>query len=228
MKGKLFIGMCMCLLSLSLVYADETIITEWTTTGDFVENTGTLNWTSGTEIGESDGSTIGDVSVLLQGLVSDVMLRVRDNDNGGEGVVYEADTSSADELYVSWNWTTTLLDGATDGVNVAVRVGGGTWEYIRNYTSADENPVIIQHQDQINITDYIGTDTELRILSIATNDRKASLFLDQIRLDLVIDEGGDPPAENGTAYNLGGVPSDDIKSFGGITNIKNIGGFSIS
>ena len=44
------------------------------------------------EIGESDGASSGEVGVFSDS--SDNRLRVRDNDNGGEGVQREADLSA--------------------------------------------------------------------------------------------------------------------------------------
>ena len=77
---------------------------------------GSLNWTTNwLEIGEADGPGAGDTQIGITAFGRNVM-RVQDNDGGGEGWQREADLSTAEEAILTFLYRRDGLDDAADYV----------------------------------------------------------------------------------------------------------------
>lgn len=100
----------------------------------FSGSDGTLNWTGNwQEVGESNGPTSGDIQVTND--ESNYQLRIRDNDNGGEGVEREVNISGASSATLTFDYRREGLDNANDYVKVEISSNGasGPWTEIARF-----------------------------------------------------------------------------------------------
>jgi len=142
---------------------------------------GTLSWsTDWLEVGEGNGPTSGDEQVRSDSGF-DYVLRVRDNDNGGEGVEREADLSACSAATLSFDYRRKSFDSSSDYVTVDVSAnGGGSWTEIGRLAGpADESsyqPV------NYNISTAMASNTRIRFLTSSSLGGSDELFVDNVEI----------------------------------------------
>ncbi len=150
-------------------------------TRDYAGNNGTLPWAGDwQEVGETDGPTRGDVRVDTD--QSDYQLRIRDNDNGGEGVERVADLSGATTAFLSFDYRRVDLDeNINDYVAVYVSSNGtvGPWTELARIGTSNDGSYQSYSKD---ISDYISTNTAIRLLSSPYLGREDSVWFDNIQI----------------------------------------------
>jgi competence protein ComGC len=152
-------------------------------------NDGTLNWMGDwQEINESDGATRGDEVVTTDSSASprppSNQLRVRDNDGGGEGVVREADLSSAASATLSFLYRRASLDDAGDYVAVELSINGaaGPWTEIARFEGpANESAYLPFSQD---VSTYITANFAIRFISSPNLGDKDDVWFDEVEIQL--------------------------------------------
>lgn len=149
----------------------------------YANSDGTLSWAGDwLEVGESDGPTAGDEGVGND--QSDFQLRVRDNENGGEGVEREADLSGAATATLTFDYRRNGLDSSSDYVAIyasstgtagpytelpAPRIeGGGTDAGYQTYSR--------------DISAYISATTAIRLQSSSTMGNLDIVWFDNIQI----------------------------------------------
>ncbi|MDH3748426.1 MAG: LamG domain-containing protein, partial [Gammaproteobacteria bacterium] len=142
---------------------------------------GTLTWsTDWLEIGESDGATSGDEQVRSDSGFNYV-LRVRDNDNGGEGVQREADLSDCSDADLTFDYRRKSFDNSNDYVTVDVSANGGSsWtELDRLAGPANESTYQSASYD---ISSAMAANTRIRFLTSSTLGGSDELFVENVEI----------------------------------------------
>ncbi len=159
----------------------------------FSGSNGTLAWsTDWVEMGESDGPTSGDIIVGSDGGVDIVpidgdvalisyQLRLRDNDNGGEGVGREADLSSAGSATLSFNYKRVGLDRASDYVTVQINSGAtDRWTEIERIEGPGTDDAY--QPLSIDISSYASATTRIRFLTSSTMGGADEVWIDDVEI----------------------------------------------
>lgn len=137
---------------------------------------GTQVWsTPWLEINEFDGPGLGDEQV--RGI-----LRVRNNDGGGEGVLREADLSaytSAELRFEVWRQS---LENSGDYVRVDVSDdGGSTWTELDRFQGpANDSSFQLMSYD---LTPWLSSDTRIRFLSSPDLSDLDAVFFDNVEIE---------------------------------------------
>lgn len=161
--------------------------------GGFSGSTGVLEWAGPwEEVGESDGAGSGDIRVNRFGGTQSQVLRVRDNDNGGEGVSRQFDLSgvfdSRELALTAWR---DGLDNASDFVAISARTDGGSWTELGRIegpgTDALGGPGL---QRTFDLSDYASSRTEIRLRSSSSLGGSDEIYFDDIEIRL---SGADCP-----------------------------------
>ena len=143
---------------------------------------GTLLWsTDWSEINESNGPTSGDIQV--RNFDSNYQQRIRDADNGGEGVQRAADLSSGTSATLSVEYRRNGFDDNNDYVTVDVSSNGGSsWTEVGRVSGAgsDSNYVSASY----DISSFISADTRIRFLGAPTLGNFDELYLDNVEISL--------------------------------------------
>jgi hypothetical protein len=147
----------------------------------FSGDDGSLSWAGDwQEVGESDGPTSGDV--LVDADESNYQLRIRDNDNGGEGVEREADLSSAGTVTLSFDYRRDGLDNANDYVTVEVSANGaaGPWDEITRFEGSATDSGYKPFSGDISA--YISNDTRIRFKSSPDMGPADAVWFDNVEI----------------------------------------------
>ncbi|RDH85507.1 MAG: hypothetical protein DIZ78_11250 [endosymbiont of Escarpia spicata] len=154
---------------------------DWFDSRDFAGHDGTLSWAGDwQEVGESDGPTRGDVRVDTD--QSDYQLRIRDSDNGGEGVERVADLSGATTALLSFDYRRVDLDeNINDYVAVYLSSNGtaGPWTELDRIGTSNDDSYQPYKKD---ISNYISTNTAIRLLSSPDMGRDDNVWFDNIQI----------------------------------------------
>ena len=157
-------------------FRDELINANWS------GSNGTLDWSTSpwAEVGESDGADAGDV--LVTNDLGDSRLRIRDNQNGGEGVERVADLSGATSATLSLEYRRDALDNADDYAAVFVSMNGtaGPWTEIVRFQGGD-NDASFQPFSQ-DISAHISAQTAIRLLSSPNLGNNDIIWFDNIQI----------------------------------------------
>jgi Tfp pilus assembly protein PilV len=147
--------------------------------GNYAGSTGSLSWsTDWLEIGESDGPNSGDEQIVLYG---NQVLRIQDNDGGGEGAEREADLSAYTNALLSIRYWRDGLDGVDDYVTVEVSSNGGVeWTEVGRIEGPGSDAVETVLTENYDITSFIATNTRIRILSSPTMGPTDAVYFDDI------------------------------------------------
>ncbi|NNK81470.1 MAG: cadherin-like domain-containing protein, partial [Flavobacteriales bacterium] len=138
----------------------------------FPADSWTGNWI---EIGESDGFGSGDVRVTGNSL------RIRDNNNGGEGAYRAADISVASTATLSYDYDENSLDSTSDSVQVSVYDGIG-WTRLTSYHGGDGNSA---GSESFDITAYISNDFRIRFLGSPSLGNNDEVLFDDVDITFV-------------------------------------------
>ncbi|MGI9606029.1 MAG: SdrD B-like domain-containing protein, partial [Acidimicrobiales bacterium] len=151
-----------------------------TFTDDFESNSftgGTGAWTSNwLEIGESNGPNSGDIRTMTDG--GDRSLRVRDNDNGGEGVRRNLDLSGFTTASLTFDYRPSGLDNSNDRISVDVLDSNGTtWTEIAFF----EGPLSSSTYSSLTLSlDTHLHSTAIRFLTSSTTGGADAVFFDNV------------------------------------------------
>jgi len=162
-------------VSVSGIYRDEFKLRNYS------GNDGSLNWsTDWLEVNESDGPTSGDERVGSDDLI-DYVLRVQDNDGGGEGIQREVVLSSCVSSTLSFDYRRDGLDNSNDYVMVSVSSNGGSsWSEIARF-SGPANDLNYQHLSY-NLTADMSSTTRLRLLTSPNFGGGDRVYVDHVNI----------------------------------------------
>lgn len=152
--------------------------------GDYTGNSGSKKWSSDwVEFGDNGSPTGGDEQVLQYD--GNWELRVRDNDDGGEGVVREADTSGAKTVSLSLEYWRSSLDGDTDYVAIEVSSKGGSdWSEV----GVIEGPAVddgLFIPETYDISKYASSNMQIRLKTSSTMGGRDEVYFDNIEICVV-------------------------------------------
>ncbi|MCF6193674.1 MAG: DUF5050 domain-containing protein, partial [Kangiellaceae bacterium] len=142
---------------------------------------GSLDWSTSAwvEVGESDGLEIGDVQIRND--LGDNRLRIRDNNNGGEGVERIADLTGAATATLSFDYRRVALDSSGDFVAVTVSDdGGSSWILLSNIGTTNDSSY---QSFSIDISSYISADTMVRLRSSTSMGNKDIVYFDNFQIE---------------------------------------------
>ncbi len=131
------------------------------------------------EVGEAGGATSRDIQVLAD--ISNYQLRLKDNDNDGEGVKRIMDISSCDSATLSFDYRRVGLDENTDevvlriGMNSTLTTDIGVFEGPTN--DATYQPF------SADITNWIDDDTIIRLLTSSTMGGSDIVYFDNVLVE---------------------------------------------
>ncbi len=153
-------------------------------TVSYANNDGSLSWaTSWLEIGEADGPGSGDIQVTAdEDFGALQVLRIRDNDNGGEGVQREADLSPYQTATLSFAYRRSDLDDLNDFVTVEVSGdGGANWVELDRFVgpAADDPAYTTISYD---ISDFASPTTRVRFLSSPSLGGNDEVYFDDVTI----------------------------------------------
>ena len=150
---------------------------------EYSGSNGSINWsTDWLEVGESDGPTSGDEQVRSD-LGHAYVLRVRDNNNGGEGVQREADLSAYTAATLNLDYSRNSLDNSSDYVTIDVSSNGGsTWTEIDRIEGpgTDGSYLSLSH----DISAHIAANTRIRFLSSSSLGNTDEVYFDNVDISL--------------------------------------------
>ena len=151
-------------------------------TTSFNGNNGTLSWSGDwEEVGESDGATSGDVRITTD--LSAYVLRIRDNNNGGEGVQRGADLSGAATAELSFDYRREGLDSSSDYVAILVSGSGtaGPWNELQRIQGGGTDNTYQSYTLALN--DHISATTAIRFISSPTMGNSDTVYFDNIQIE---------------------------------------------
>ena len=151
-------------------------------TGDYTGNTGSAPWNGNwVEVNESTNPTSGDERVV--GLDGGHVVRVRDNDGGGEGILRSADLSAYTSAVLSFDYWRDGLDNANDYVVVeAWPNGSGEWEEVFRIEGPGDDPTGSPLSQDVDISAFIMNDTHLRFITSPTMGNTDAVLFDNIEI----------------------------------------------
>ncbi len=173
-------------------------------TAAFTNQNGTTNWFGNwTEVGEGDGAASGDVQILTDtGAAAPAntsrVLRVRDNDNGGEGVRRQVNLGGVAEATLSFSYRRSGLDNTNDYVAVGLSSNGGASFTAIAWLSGPNNETTYRATN-FNISAYIATNTQVRFLSSSVLGSDESVYFNDVQIIWSV---------GGTNNVAGGAPPD--------------------
>ena len=149
----------------------------------FNGSSGTLDWSTSpwVEVGESDGPASGDIQVSSD--LGSNRLRLRDNDNGGEGVERQIDLSGASSAKLAFYYRRSGLDNANDYAKVEISANGaaGPWAELFRFqgpgTDADYQLV------ESDISAYASSNTRLRFLTSPNMGAVDIVWIDDVYIE---------------------------------------------
>jgi hypothetical protein len=156
-------------------YRDEFNDTVWS------GSDGTLSWSGPwVEVGESDGPTSGDIVVTND--QSNYQLRIRDNDNGGEGVERVVDLSGATTAMLTFDYGRSGLDRSSDYVAISKSSNGaaGPWTELDQIGTSNDSSYQPYTRD---ISAYISATSAIRLLSSPKMGGSDIVWFDNIQIE---------------------------------------------
>lgn len=150
----------------------------------FNGSNGTVDWsaTPWDEIGESDGPDESDVRVLYDNGSDERGLKIRDNNNGGEGAERDVDLSGASSASISFEYRRENLDEVSDYATLKISTNGaaGPWVEIARFAGPD-NDATFQFAS-FNITPYISATTRIQFLTSPDMGKNDILYVDTLEV----------------------------------------------
>jgi len=122
--------------------------------------------------------------MLISPDLSDNRLRIRDNNNGGEGGKREADLTGATTATLSLNYRRNLLDSASDYVSVQVTTDGvdaaeSSWVELDQIGTSNDSTYQSYSRD---ISSYISATTAIRLRSSPSMGNNDIVYFDNIEI----------------------------------------------
>jgi CheY-like chemotaxis protein len=143
-------------------------------------NDGSLSWTNDwLEVGEGGTATGGDIMVVDD--LSPYAARVRDNDNGGEGILRGADLSGYASAELKLDYRRDSLDNASDYVTVDVSSDGGeTWFPLDSLAGPDNDTAY--QSASYDISAYLSSSTRIRFLGSPDLGNVDQVYFDNVEI----------------------------------------------
>ena len=147
----------------------------------FSNNDGSKPWASAwLEVNESNGPTSGDIQVRSD-LGHNYVLRIRDNDGGGEGVQREVDISNYTTAILNFTYSRNSLDGKSDYVHIdASSDGGSTWTEVSRIEGPGTDDTYLPFSK--DISSFISNNTRIRFISSSTLGGTDEVYFDNIEI----------------------------------------------
>lgn len=153
---------------------------------DYSGSTGSQPWNgSWTEVNETTNPGAGDEQVLTQPS-GNFVVRIRDNDGGGEGILRSADLTGHTSAVLSFDYWRDGLDDASDYVAVEIWPDGtGNWQEVARIEGpgSDVNTGPPQ-TSSADISSFITNDTHIRFVTSPTMGPTDELYLDNVQICL--------------------------------------------
>jgi len=145
-------------------------------------NDGSLSWsTDWDEINESNGPTSGDEQVRSD-LGHDYVLRIRDNDGGGEGVQRQADLSEYTAATLKFLYSRDSFDNSSDYVTVEASKDGADWNEVERIEGpGTDNSYLPLETD---ISSFISPLTSIRFLTSPTLGGTDTVYIDNVEIEV--------------------------------------------
>jgi hypothetical protein len=152
-------------------------------TDDYGGSTGSLSWAGPWEqVNENGSPGNGDEQVITQGSGNHV-LRVQDNDSGGEGVRREADLSPYASATLNFTYWRDALDDANDYVTVQVSSnGGGSWTELGRFEGPATDPEESPQSASYDISSFMGPSTQIQFLSSPDLGALDAVYFDDVEI----------------------------------------------
>lgn len=166
------------------VSACATVVTEDFEASDFKGNTGSGPWSGPwQEINESDGFGTGDEMVLRIVSLDSQVLRVQDNDGGGEGAMRFLDASGHTTGTLSFGYQRTSMGNSDNYVTVDVSGDdGATWTELDRFAGPDNDNGLVS--TSYDISAFLGSKVAIRFLGSPLLNRNDRVYFDDIEICL--------------------------------------------
>ncbi len=163
--------------------ADTSVFTDDFETDDFTGGTGP--WASDwIELGEFDGPGSGDIQIRQDigadpPQNQDFAARIRDNDNGGEGIRRDLDLSSYGSAELNFDYRTHELDNASDYITIDVSTnGGGTWTEIGRIAGPADSD--LYRSATFDLSPFLSPTASIRFLTSPTMGGGDEVWIDNV------------------------------------------------
>ena len=151
-------------------------------------STGSINWSSTpwVEVGETDGMTSGDIRIREDDNNDGHLyrLRIRDNNNDGEGMQREANLNGATTATLSFDYRRMNLDNSNDYVALYASSTGtaGPWTELDRFASTNDSAY---QPFSVDISDYISATTAIRLRSSTSMGNTDTVWFDNIQIECI-------------------------------------------
>ena len=170
----------------------------------FTNQNGNVNWNGNwIEIGEGDGANSGDVRGTTDG--TNRVLRIQDNDSGGEGVRRQVNLDSVEAATLSFAFRRAVLSASSDYVAIyASSNGGSSFTELGRFAgpSTDASYVFTNY----DISAYIATNTQVRLLGSSGLGGGEYVYFDNIQVSWMVGGtntiSGNPPPDLTSGWTL--------------------------
>lgn len=149
-------------------------------TGDYTGNTGSVSWT-GTweEVNESDGAISGDISVVNVAQLKSEVLRVRDNDGGGEGAQRSVNASDYTSATLSFDYQRAGTDNVDDYVAIEISGDGGkSWAELDRFAGPGNDDGLVS--TTYDVSSFVGSTMGVRFVSGSLLGANDNVFFDNV------------------------------------------------
>ena len=147
----------------------------------FSGSDGSLSWSNPwQEVGESNGATSGDIRVQSDN--GPYQLRIRDNDNGGEGVQRLVDLAAFTTATLTLDYRRHGLDNSNDYVALSVSSSGvgGPWTELDRFAGGGTDSTY--QSTSYDITSFISSSTAIRLRSSPNNGNTDAVYFDNVEI----------------------------------------------
>jgi hypothetical protein len=136
---------------------------------------GSHNWSSDwNETGDDDDPDNGDIDI------TGGELHLQDNNNA---ISRQVNLSTHLSATLSFDYRESSLDSANEYVDLEIRTGGGTWDFLQRFAGPIDNTGSVS----INISSYMAVDTEIRFVTASTSsmNNNDDFYVDNLIVDAV-------------------------------------------
>ncbi len=144
----------------------------------FSGSNGSIDWSGSPfiEVGEFNGPDSGDIRIMQD--LGELALRLRDNDNGGEGVERQVDLTGAATATFSYFYSRVNLDSSSDyaSVQISANGSGGPWTELTRHTGPGTDSSYISMS--FDISAYASPNTRLRFITSSSMGNSDEVYFD--------------------------------------------------
>ena len=157
-----------------------TFADEFPVQSSFAGDTGSLSWaTDWIEVNESNGADSGDIMVVSVSQLGSIVLRVRDNDGGGEGARRMLDTSKFTSATLSFDYQRAGTDNVDDYVMVEVSSdNGANWTELDRFAGPGNDDGL--QPASYDVSSFISSTMGVRFVSGPLLGRNDQVFFDNV------------------------------------------------